>query len=68
MTDAEKMLEMMATLGMAAKEETKTQCDSLANMMKIQYDSFVKVGFSPKMAFDMVKTILASAMQAGMKK
>lgn len=68
MTDAEKMIEMMMAMGKAASEETQTQFDSAANMLRMAYDSYIKAGFSPKMAFELTKEILHSSILAGTKK
>ena len=62
------MLQMMAALGMAAKEETKTQLNSAAEMTRMMYESYVHAGFSPKDALDLTKTMLVAAIQTGTKK
>lgn len=68
MTDAEKMLQVMMAMGAEAKEQTQTQLDTSAQLLRMAYDSYVKVGFSSKMAFELTKTMLESAIQAGTKK
>ena len=68
MTDAEKMMQLMMAMGAEAKEQAQTQMDNASNMLKMQYDSFIKAGFSPKMAFELTKTMLPSAIQGATKK
>ena len=67
MTDAEKMMQLMMAMGAEAKEQTQTQMDYASNMLKMAYDSYVKAGFSPKMAFELTKTMLSSAIQGAKK-
>jgi len=57
-TDAEKMLEMMGMIGAEASQQTQIQLDTAAKMMKMTYDSYIKAGFSRKMAFELVKEML----------
>lgn len=68
MTDAEKMLELMGVLGTAARGETQTQFDNVAQLMKMSYDSYIKAGFSSKMAFELTKTLLIASIQGTIKK
>ena len=67
MTDAEKMMQLMMAMGAEAKEQTQIQMDNASNMLKMAYDSYVKAGFSPKMAFELTKTMLSSAIQGAKK-
>lgn len=67
MTDAEKMMQLMMAMGAEAKEQTQIQMDNASNMLKMAYDSYVKAGFSPKMAFELIKTMLSSAIQGAKK-
>ena len=62
MTDAEKMLETMMMMGKAASEEQQTQLDMAAKSLRMMYDSYIKAGFSPKMAFELVKEILRASV------
>jgi len=62
MTDAEKMLEMMGMIGAEASQQTQIQLDTAAKMMKMTYDSYIKAGFSPKMAFELVKELLRASI------
>lgn len=68
MTDAEKMLEMMGMIGAEASQQTQIQLDTAAKMMKMTYDSYVKAGFSSKMAFELVKEMLRAAFANNTKK
>lgn len=67
MTDAEKMMQLMMAMGAEAKEQTQIQMDNASNMLKMAYDSYVKAGFSPKMTFELIKTMLSSAIQGAKK-
>jgi len=67
MTDAEKMMQLMMAMGAEAKEQTQIQMDNASNMLKMAYDSYVRAGFSPKMAFELTKTMLSSAIQGAKK-
>lgn len=68
MTDAEKMLQTMLVMGAEAKEQTQTQFNNLGQMMKMAYDGWIKAGFSPKMAFELTKTLLVTSIQGATKK
>lgn len=67
MTDAEKMMQLMMAMGAEAKEQAQIQMDNASNVLKMAYDSYVKAGFSPKMAFELTKTMLSSAIQGAKK-
>lgn len=62
MTDAEKMLEMMKAMGEQASQQTQTQLDTAAQTLRMFYDSYIKAGFSPKMAFELVKEIIRASI------
>lgn len=57
----------MMAMGAEAKEQTQIQMDNASNMLKMAYDSYVRAGFSPKMAFELTKTMLSSAIQGAKK-
>lgn len=68
MTDAEKMMQLMMAMGVEAREQTQVQFDTMAEMLMMMYNSYIKAGFSYKMAFELVKTFLSSTIQGIVKK
>lgn len=68
MTDAEKLLQMMEMLSDEAKQKQREDFDRMAQMTRMIYDSYIKAGFSPKMAFELTKTITETSISAGLKK
>lgn len=57
----------MASLGQQQKEKQQAQLDEAARATRMLYDAYVKAGFSPKMAFELVKIAIATSLQ-GTKK
>lgn len=45
------------------KENQQTQFDECARQLRMLYDSYITAGFSNKMAFELVKTILSASIQ-----
>ena len=58
----------MMMLAQESKENQQAECDKMASMLRMLYDSYVKAGFSPKMAFELVKTTIMASISAGVKK
>ena len=50
------------------KENQQAQYDESARQLRMLYDSYVKAGFSYKMAFELVKTFLSATIQGVTKK
>ncbi len=68
MTDAEKMLQTMMMLAEENRENQQAELNKAANLLKMMYDSYIQAGFSYKMAFELVKTILSAILQGTVKK
>lgn len=68
MTDAEKMLQTMIMLAEENKENQQNQYNESAIQLRMLYDSYTNAGFSPKMAFELVKTVLSATIQSIGKK
>lgn len=68
MTDAEKMLQTVLMMGAEASQQLENQCDMAAQTLKMAYDSYIRAGFTPKMAFELTKVLLSESMKLGVKK
>lgn len=61
-------MQLMMAMGAEAKEQTQVQIDTMAEMLMMMYSSYIKAGFSPKMAFELIKTLLSATINGTVKK
>ena len=65
MTDAEKMLQLMAEMGRETKIQMKKQANDAATALRMLYESYIDAGFSEEQALELIKTIVAGVFGGG---
>lgn len=58
MTEQEKMLDFLQNMTQAAKENRQKQMNEAAKGLHDMYTSYLKAGFTPKQAMELLKTSL----------
>lgn len=62
MTDAEKFLQLMMTLGKEQKENQQAELNKMGEMSKMMYDAHIFAGFTPEQAMEMTKAIITTSL------
>ena len=62
MTDAEKFLQLMISLGKEQKENQQAEMNKVGEMSKMTYNAHINAGFTPEQAMEMTKAIITTSL------